>query len=219
MAKSMYQTDIIYVNGVKMTQKEYKAMAKSKRGGNTVKHRKNREKTEIREISESVGTLVRDSGPIKSLAAYYDNGYRQWGNVARCIIETPGIYCPFISFRTKTREMLRIIDEISKMGKRDDKSVFTYIRTLSWKLEDVKNEMELLYRGVHNSGVIDRLGDKECINANGKRLGLKVLMERTILSINKMSDTIKRLNGIADKGVDALDYAIDGKGHMFRIRR
>lgn len=210
-----YQSDIIYVNGVKMTMKEYRKALKEK-SDSTTKRKKKTKKTQIQETPSYVKALVRNAGPIKSLAAYYDNGYRQWGIIARTIMETDGIYQPFLSFRSKTYDMSNIINDICMTGKHDERAIYAYIQKLSWKLDDIKKDMNNLREGVDRSGVLERYKDKECINGTGRRLGLSILMDRTFESISKLDKVISELQEIAEKGVDSLAYIDSSKNRTFR---
>ena len=205
----MYQTDVIYVNGKKMTQKEFKAMVKAKSIDS--KPKKKAKKTAIQEIPSWVKTIVRHAGPIKSLAAYYDNGYKQWGNIARVVIQEPQIYRPFLAFRSKVCDMTSIIN-----GKNDEKAIFAYLQKLSWKLDDIKKDMDSLYHAVQESGVIDTFKDRECINGTGRRLGLAILLERTYQSIRNMNDTINDIEKVAVQGLDAMAYTDVNKNRCFR---
>ncbi len=210
----MYQTDVIYVNGKKMTQKEFKAMVKAKSIDS--KPKKKAKKTAIQEIPSWVKTIVRHACPIKSLAAYYDNGYKQWGNIARVVIQEPQIYRPFLAFRSKVCDMTSIINEINIIGKHDEKAIFAYLQKLSWKLDDIKKDMDSLYHAVQESGVLDTFKDRECINGTGRRLGLAILMERTYRSIINMNDTINDIEKVAVQGLDAIAYTDVNKNRCFR---
>ena len=215
--RNLYQSDVIYVNGKKMTQKEFKAMIKAKQETAKPKRKKRAKKTEIQEMPAYVKALIRNSGPIKSLAAYYDNGYRQWGRIARTIIGLPEIYGSFLAFRSKAYDLVKIIDDITVVGKHDEKAIFAYIQKLSWKLDDIKKDMDSLYKGVCSSGVLERFKDEECINGTGRRLGLNILMDRTFDSIKKLSKVVNELEEIATKGLDAMAYTGVGKNRCFRI--
>lgn len=212
--ENMYQTDVIYVNGKKMTQKELKAMIKAKSIDS--KPKKKAKKTAIQEIPSWVKTIVRHAGPIKSLAAYYDNGYKQWGKIARVVIQEPQIYRPFLAFRSKVCDMTSIINEINIIGKHDEKAIFAYLQKLSWKLDDIKKDMDSLYHAVQESGVLYTFKDRECINGTGRRLGLAILMERTYQSIRNMNDTINDIEKVAVQGLDAMAYTDVNKNRCFR---
>lgn len=208
---SLYQTDVIYVNGVKMTQKEFKAMIAAKKKAAAPKRKKKAPKTEIQEMPSWIKTMIRNAGPIKSLAAYYDNAYKQWGNIAKTILQLPEIRSSFTVFRANAREMETLLNEITTLGKHNEKSIYAYIERLSWKLDDIKTNMDKLYGDVRNSGVIQQFSDKECINGVGKRLGLSILMDRTYVSINKLSKIIKELEQLVSQGNDIMKYNIYSK--------
>lgn len=71
-----YQSQYIIVNGVRMTMTEYNKM---KRAKNKAK-RKKKELSEIQLLPSDIKTLMRNVKVFKSLVAFYNNGYKQWGN-------------------------------------------------------------------------------------------------------------------------------------------
>ena len=107
--------------------------------------------------------------------------------------------------------METLLNEITTLGKHNEKSIYAYIERLSWKLDDIKTNMDKLYGDVRNSGVIQQFSDKECINGVGKRLGLSILMDRTYVSINKLSKIIKELEQMVSQGNDIMKYNIYSK--------
>lgn len=213
----------ITINGQKMTRDEYKKYKKeqtkiiqsklSKKKQAEIKRakrekRKKRE-TEITVLPATIKSIVRNAGPIKSLAAYYDNAYRQWGTIATTILNLPEIERPFVLFRSDAHDIVQCIDEISEVAKGNEKAVFAYIQKLSWKLDNTKTKMKMLYSGVVNSGVLEQFADKECINGEYKRLGLKILMARTFTSIEAIEEAVRELSRIAHNGLDEFEYNTD----------
>ena len=77
---------------------------------------------------------------------------------------------------------------------------------MSYKIDDMRTEIYSLTRGVNDSRVCEFHKDKECINGNGRRLGLQVLMFKALHSMSKIDELIKELNQIASDGLDAMDY-------------
>lgn len=191
------QSNTIIVNGKKMTKKEYKEFVASKRR-TAPKKRKKADKTYIQELPLLIKDIVKSSGPIKSLSAYYDHGYRQWGTICRSIIQLPEIEPHFNSFRSHSKKINKTICEINQIGKKNDKSIFQFIQKLSWQLDDLQKVMLKLYQGISESGVIQRFSDREFINGTGRRLGLEILMRRTFESIGKMKMAINKLDKIAN---------------------
>lgn len=213
----------IIINGQKMTKKEYlkykkqkdseiqEKLSKREQAEIRKKERAKRKKreTEITILPETIKTMLKNAGPIRSLAAYYDNAYRQWGTIATTILNLPEIRTPFVLFRADAYDIIAIIDEISKIAKGNEKAVFSYVQKLAWKLDNTKTKMTMLYSGVCNSGVLDRFANKECINGEGRRLGLNILMTRTFKSIDNIDKCIKDLSKIAKNGLGDLEYRTD----------
>lgn len=188
--------EMIIVNGVKMPVSEYK---KLKRASNPQPKKKVRKTyTEITILPSDIKAMMNQVKLIKSLSAYYDNGYRQWGNIAKRIINLKEIRTPFIAFRIKAREIDSIIIEINDISKRNSKAVYDYIRRLSYLLEDVTDCINNLGNAVSKSGVISLHNDHECICGQGRRLGLRTLIARTFSATQELKTIIRRCQDIAD---------------------
>jgi hypothetical protein len=76
--------------------------------------------------------------------------------------------------------------------------------------------MKSLYSGVISSGVLDRFNDKECINGEGRRLGLRILMNRTFKSLDTIDNAIKELSRIASGGLSTEEYRVDKLERAYR---
>jgi len=220
----------ITVDGKKMTMAEYAKYkkAKNKEIQSKLSQRKQRELrkkkreerkarvTEITILPKVVKSIVKNAGPIRSLAAYYDNAYRQWGTIANLILELPEIRNPFVLFRADAHDIVNTIMEISEIAKGNEKAVFAYVQKLSWKLDNAKAKMKALYNGVVASGVLFQFKDKECINGEGRRLGLRILMTRTFKSLEAIEAAISELNEIATNGLDTFEYRTDVLERAYR---
>ena len=170
----LYDAEYIIVNGVRMSMDDYKKVIKEKKSKLNIKKPK-KVLTEINLLPSDIKEMMKKVKLIKSLSAYYDNGYKQWGNVAKFIINLDEIRKPFVLYRAKAREIQKTMEEISAISKRNDKSVFQYIRTLSYQLDDLCTQMDLLFKGVSRSGVVAHYANHECIVGCGRRLGCKHL--------------------------------------------
>jgi hypothetical protein len=179
----------------KLTKKKQREIQRAKREA------KKKRETEITILPEIIKGIVKSAGPIKSLCSYYDNAYRMWGTIANTILKQPEIEAPFILFRSDAYELNRLISEISDIAKGNEKAVFAYIQKLSWTLDNARNKMKPLYSGVIASGVLEQFKDKECINGEGRRLGLRILMARTFKSMDAMEKAIAELSRIAHNGL------------------
>lgn len=234
MAKSIndFETKATYVvvSGQRMTMEEYKKFKKqknqemfsklSKRKQAEIKRAKREAKkkreTEITILPKIVKDIVKNAGPIKSLAAYYDNAYRQWGTIANLVLKLTEVESPFIKFRSDAEKIVALINEISDIAKGNSKAVFAYVQKLSWTLDNTRIKMKQLYGGVVSSGVLEQLKDKECINGEGRRLGLRVLMTRTFKSLDNIEKAVKELDNIANKRAGAEEYQVETLERVYR---
>lgn len=201
----LYDAEYIIVNGVKMSMADYKKVIKEKKSKLNIKKPK-KVLTEINLLPSDIKEMMKKVKLIKSLSAYYDNGYKQWGTIAKRIINLDEIRKPFVCYRIKAREIQKTMEEISAISKKNDKSVYQYIRKLSYQLDDICTQMDLLFKGVSRSGIAYRYKDHECINGSGRRLGLQTLMSRSWSATKELNNIIKRCQAISDKGTDEFDY-------------
>ena len=184
----------IVVNGVTMDITEYRKLRRSLAPKKPKCKRKKH--TEITIIPEAIKTMMKGARVIKSLNYWYENGYAQWGNIAKFILDMKEIRKPFVLFRSRTKELNETLAEIERLAKRNSKSVYEYLEKASWQIEDLEESFVKLLDGISNSHVCDIYANHECINGRGRRLGLKELMSRSMTAINSMENTIKELNKV-----------------------
>ena len=201
----LYDAEYIIVNGVRMSKNDYKKVIKEKRSKLNIKKPK-KVLTEINLLPSDIKEMMKKVKLIKSLSAYYDYGYKQWGTIAKRIINLDEIRKPFVLYRIKAREIQKTMEEISAISKKNDKSVYQYIRKLSYQLDDIRTQKDLMVKGVSESGIAYRYKDHECINGSGRRLGLQTLMSRSWSATKELNNIIKRCQAISDKGTDEFDY-------------
>lgn len=200
---SFEQTNVINVNGVDMTMKDFRKQIRQNRKTKQVNNG-------IKNVPQELQYLMKQVKVIKSLGAYYDNGYRQWGTKCRdYVLKLPEIELYFLLFRLRSRELMAIAQDINKISKKGEKAVFQYVEKFAYKLDDVKNAMECLYKAIRNSGVIDHFANYEFINGKHKRLGLKILMVRTSIAIDHLDEIIKCVTNISEQGVNAFSYKLE----------
>ena len=201
----------IEINGVKMTEKEYKEYRKQKLATKTKKVKKPKRKPkdvntkEISAVALQIEKMLKPLTTLKSFSAYYDHAYRQWGTIARDILNLKEIRPHFVFYRVKVRELERLLDDIQTMAKRNERAAYQYVEKMAWKLDDIKTDINNIAKGVNTSGVIQQFKNHECINGKGRRLGLETLMNRTIKAISEIEDVIGTLQKIADDGVDVMN--------------
>lgn len=206
------ESEYIIINGVKMTMMEYKAYRKEKEAAKTKKTKKKAVKApsdinvkEISGVALQIEKMLKPLTTLKSFAAYYDHAYRQWGTIARDILELKEIRPHFVFYRVKVRELEALLDEIQKMAKRNERAAYQYVEKMAWKLDDIKTDINNIAKGVNSSGVIQQHINHECINGTGRRLGLQTLMNRTFKAISEIEDVVGTLKKIADEGVDVMN--------------
>lgn len=200
---SMEQSQVIVVNGVTMTLKEYRKQ--TRKATNTKKAK--RELSAIKMLPNEINYLLKQVKVIKSLGAYYDNGYRQWGTKCRdFVLKHKDMEIPFLNFRLRSRELLAIANDIEKIAKGNEKAVYQYVQKFAWKLEDVQKAMEELYKGVRKSGVLEHFAEYEFVNGTQRRLGLKILMVRSSKAIDDLYAIIGKLTDISVNGVHTFSY-------------
>jgi hypothetical protein len=210
---SMEAATTVKVGDKVMTIKEYKAYVKAKKNETLIaKGRKpkedkpkKRKKGEVKEISAVAWQIEKMMKPIttlKSFAAYYDHAYRQWGNIAKDILNLREIRQPFVFYRVKISELERLIADIEKMAKRNEKAAYQYVEKIAWKLDDIKTDITNINNGIQRSGVIQQHKSHECINGTGRRLGLQTLVGKSFKAMSQLEDVIGTLKKIADDGTD-----------------
>ena len=198
MTNNFEQTNIIVVNGVKMTLTEWKQIKQATKPQSKPK-KAHKQVTAITILPDEIKALMKGSKVVNSLAAYYNNGYRQWGNVCKDVINNRNIASPFIKFNMEARKTNELIAEINHIAKHNSKSVYSYVRKLGWQIEDLQTALKALYDGIEKSEILySPYATSECINGTGRRLGLKILMFRAFDAMEQLNKTAKELQRIAD---------------------
>lgn len=196
--------ETVVINGVKMSLKEYKKSIKSKM---TPKKKEKKEKTVFSEMSDTIKKVIREAKVIKSLAAYYDNGCRQWGHkVEEIIFNNKYIKKPFGSFRVSTRELMRLVSEIEKMSSKKDSCIFEYVDSLRYKMMDIEEEMVKLNKAITMSDVCDTYQHEKFINERGRRLGLKTLLINANIAVYKLKDAILNIESMEREAEMSVEY-------------
>lgn len=176
--------------------------------------RRARIKNEIRLLPADIKALMRNVKVLKSITAYHRHGYRQWGTIARDIMRMPQIASPFLNVVLRTKDVNDKIDEIEQICKKGDKAVFQFVEKMTYQLDDLNKNLDNLLYGITKSGVLSStMQNHECIvgSKDGKRLGLKTLVERGDKAISEIGRIINKLEEIAHKGVNPMDYTPNGK--------
>ena len=208
---SFEKAQTIEVHGQVMTITEYKKMLAEKKKTNGKKKATRRNKknpTGITILPKDIKIMLRGAKVMTSLSAYYKHGYRQWGTICKTILNLKDIQSPFVRYTMSAKAVNEVINEINEIAKHNSKSVFAYVRKLSWKLDDVAKDMKALQEGINKSGVLySPMQTHECINGTGRRLGLNILMQRTSDAIKELEVIVNNLQYIADNYTTDIEKA------------
>ena len=192
----------IIVNGVKMTIKEFKDMHKQP----TKTTKKQISTKTIRLLPNEIKAMLKQVKVLKSLVAYYNNGYKQWGRIANTIMTHRDIKTPFTQVVIKAKQAERLVKKIDTIAKKNDYDVFQFINQLQMRLEELTEQLTMLVNGIANSHVTKQYKDHECINGEGRRLGLRILCLRSHKAIDELEVICQRLWNMQEDGVDIFEY-------------
>lgn len=210
MAKVSENT-IIEVNGEKMTIKEWKASVaakqKERRGKKRFLDLSKPKKTEKKEkeislIAEEIEKMLKPMIVLKSIQVYKNHAYRSWGTIANEILAHDGIRKPMTEYCVRLGELNNLVSDIQSMAKRNEKAAYQYVEKVAWKLDDMKQNIVSIIKGVEKSGVCERFKDHEAIYGEGRQLGLQTVVTKCLKSIGEVETIIESLKKIADNGVD-----------------
>lgn len=191
-----------------MTTKEYKNMLRAEKA----KAAKKAQINEIKLLPADIKALMKNVKVLKSITAYYHHGYRQWGRIAKSIITAPTIASPFLNVVLRTKEVNDKIAEIETIGKKGEKAVFQYVEKLQYLLDDLQKHLDDLLFSITKSGVLSSaIQQHECISGEGRRLGLRILVQRGDKAISEIGRIIATLGEITRNGVDPMHYTQNGK--------
>lgn len=207
-------TEYIISNGERITVKEWKeriiAKQKTRRGKKRfldLKPKKTEKKEkEISLIASEIEKMLKPMITLKSVQVYKNHAYRSWGTIANEILAHKGISKPMAEYCVRLGELNKLIEDIQEMAKKNEKAAYQYIEKMAWKLDDMKQDILNIINGVENSGVCERFKDHEAIYGEGRQLGLRTVVMKSLNTIGELEGVIARLKEIADNGVDPFKY-------------
>ena len=207
-------TEYVISNGERMTVKEWKeriiAKQKTRRGKKRfldLKPKKTEKKEkEISLIASEIEKMLKPMITLKSVQVYKNHAYRSWGTIANEILAHKGISKPMAEYCVRLGELNKLIEDIQEMAKKNEKAAYQYVEKMAWKLDDMKQDILNIIKGVENSGVCERFKDHEAIYGEGRQLGLRTVVMKSLNTIGELEGIIARLKEIADNGVDPFKY-------------
>ena len=145
----------IEVNGVKMTEKQYKEYRKAKEEAKPKKKSKkkvfkvsNVDVKEISGVAAEIEKLLKPITTLKSIQVYKNHAYRSWGTIANEILSHKCISRPMSTYCVKYGELNALLSEIQKMAKRNERAAYQYVEKMAWKLDDIKTDIKAIMKGV-----------------------------------------------------------------------
>lgn len=197
---------------VTMSLKEFKAQNKPK---TTAKERKAREAAKANSVTDiecQILKIERSCRYLDSIKAWADNGYQQWGTIHTTIrnlepIRRPlGLVCSHYNGYCKP-----YMQQIKAMSRRNDKDLFQYLNWLCNHFEVVKTNLDILMSNISESNVLSAYRKEKCINEQGRRLGLRILVQRSTRAMGDIDGALSTIRDLICKGVDPNEYNLKGR--------
>ena len=206
------EENVIYIDGKAMTISEWK---KLKKKNEATKKKKARNISALRLLGERVAQINSSFKLAKNYKAYFRNGYRQWGVIARDIIHDEHIEPHFTSFIGAYNRAMDAAKKIEKLSKKSDKDIFGYIEKLAYAMDDMLTAINKIADGCVEAQIYvnPRFENEECVygSNDGKRLGIKQLNARIGESLTTTTKSIKELLSMVNDGIDPMEYDADTK--------
>lgn len=204
---SMTNSDsFVVVNGVRMTQSEYRKQLKAK-GVIKPKAKVKKQPTEIMLQAEQIDKMISKAKTLYSFIAYKRHGYRQWGTIVNTIMAIEGIRKPYIRYVAKYYDIQNLLKQIKDCGKRNEKALYGYLEDLSYRLYDIYDILLEVSKGVSRSGILDRYANEKCIFETGRRLGMKVLLSKTHETCTDILRIATTCGDFSKDGIDPFEYS------------
>ena len=154
--------------------------------------------TPIQLIPTILDDIMNKLSVCKSIVAYRSHGYRQWGNIAKDILNDKDVNPHMLKVVFLSRDMDTLVEEIKPIAKRNSKWVFQLVERLKWKIADMKDALQALLDGIGKSQILCYYPNHECIYGEGRRLGLQTLCRKAFKAIRNIDTYIKEIESLKD---------------------
>ena len=201
--------NVVIINGVKVDYRQLVAQRRAAKAAATRKQRKQRTTTLSKQIADNVTAMLNEVKVFKSLLAYYDNGYKQWGTIASMIMNLKEIRPHFLNLTINLRDINRTLDTMRHAAKRGE-NVSNEVEKMGLYIDNALAAMQLLISGICKSGALAQFATHECINGEGRRLGLRVLLVRASDAVPKIQKILKSLKEMSSQS-DINEYYLNGR--------
>lgn len=204
-------TVIIDGKSVTMTMAEYRKKYQPNKG----KRNKKNDGSKVNSVTDVEAQILRIEKACKylnSLKAFADNGYKQWGTIAETIMGLDGIRRPLGLVTAHYSGYCKVyMARIKEMSRKNDSDLFQYINWLVNHFEVVKTNLDTLMHNISESNVLSAYRNEKCITEQGRRLGLRILVQRSTTAMGDIDGCLYTLREIVINGVDVSEYNLKGK--------
>lgn len=204
-------TVIIDGKSVTMSMAEYRKMYQPNKG----KRNKKNDAAKANSVTDVEAQIIKIEKACKyldSIVAFSHNGYQQWGAIHTTICNLEPIRKPLGLICGRYNGYCKVyMARIKEMSRKDDKDLFQYINWLVNHFEVVKTNLDALMHNITSSNVLSAFRNEKCISENGRRLGLRILVQRSTRAMGDIEGALNTLRDLALNGVDANEYNLKGK--------
>jgi len=196
---------------VTMTLKDYKAKYQPNKGKRSKKA--NGEKANsVTAVEAEIMKVEKACKYLNSLKAFASNGYKQWGVIASQIMGIEGIRRPLGQVTAHySGYCLPYMAQIKSMSRKNDSNLFQYINWLVNHFEIVKTNLDVLMHNISEGNVLSHYRSEKCITEQGRRLGLRILVQRSTAAMGDIEASLSVLRDLVINGVDVSEYNLKGK--------
>lgn len=204
-------TIIIDGKSVTMTMAEYRKMYQPNKG----KRNKKNDAAKANSVTDVEAQIIKIEKACKyldSIVAFSHNGYQQWGAIHTTICNLEPIRKPLGLICGRYNGYCKdYMARIKAMSRKNDKDLFQYINYLVNNFEIVKTNLGALMHNITSSNVLSAFRNEKCISENGRRLGLRILVQRSTRAMGDIEGALCKLRELAENGVDVAEYNIKGR--------
>lgn len=205
-SSSLNASETIIVNGVTMSTREYNKIIRERKKAKKNAKKKKAEVCEIKLLPEDVKALLKGVKVFKSLVSFYIHGKKTFGKVYTELMRINDMGTKFGCFKIVANEINDIVNEIETIAKNREKAAYAYVEKLSYKMNDAHERLQALYDAVMGSNILNSpYVNHEIISGEGRRLGLRILMRRTLEASWEIDGIIAKLKQMSEIPSDIYD--------------
>lgn len=196
---------------VTMTMAEYRKIYQPNKGKRNKKNDASKANS-VTDVEAQILKIEKACKYLNSLYAWYSNGYTQWGVVATTIMGLDPIRKPLGQVTAHYNGYCKVyMARIKEMSRKNDSDLFQYLNWLCNHFEVVKTNLDTLMHNISESNVLSAYRHEKCINEQGRRLGLRILVQRSTTAMGDIDGCLNTIRELICKGVDVNEYNLKGR--------